>query len=458
MKHFLIITVLFILSFNFSIANTNLDSMFAKADVVLSGKITFVSGGFSHDLGTEYYFVLIATDSIYKQNFHIETNPTNITWVVSNMRCTETQLEQCVSKYQNGKWIFFLNKKHFYSGDELPDSMILPFSVSNEKAIIKISDKQLIKINHFSRDKVCDESCKLCNHIKNEDWAKVEKYISKHCNDKNGLEWMQHRRIKWTLTDRVILSSLPSYCGVRFMFISANRETEAYVGYQVGYYKTFATWIPSLGYKLWNLQLYKHFSKENIDTLILKEFLINTNSSKEYLGFEKANDIRMLTDTAAQKTYGEDMPLPDDYVLLAAVFDGEIQLYEDYKTMTDYLERAKAYIDKLEAEKKVYLLSLITSHTIPEIGAYSLSALQNLNDERCIPFLISVAEYKSNLFEKGWRNYELHEDYMLILIKTLDKLTNCKTNPRDIPYGAPENVFDLTNNIPVWEKKINVLE
>ncbi|MCF8297000.1 MAG: hypothetical protein K9J13_05575 [Saprospiraceae bacterium] len=454
MKLLRIYLLIFLLLSSF-LANAQFDSLFAKTDVVLSGKITSIYGGFSHDLGTEYWYVSIATDSIYKQNFHIETNPTNITWVVSNLRCKETPLEKCISKYQNKKWIFFLNKEHFYGGDELPDSMILPFSHATEESILKVSQKQKIKINHFSRNKKCDENCKLCNHIKNEEWKKVEKYIGKHLNDKNGIGWMEHRRIKWTLTDRVILSSLPSYCSTRFMFITENGETEAYVGYQVGYYKTFCTWIPYLFYELWGLQAFKHFSIENVDKLILKKFLINTNYSVEYLGYEKANDIRMLTDTAKQKIYGENMPLPDDYVLLAAVFDGEIQLYEDYKTMPDYLDRAKAYIDKLESEKKVYLLSLIASHTIPEIAEYSLQALQRLNDERCIPFLIALAEYKSNLFAKGWMNYKLSESFMLNLILTLDSLTDCKTNPQDIPYGFARNVWDLSENIPIWKKKIS---
>ncbi len=455
MKAYRINLLICFLLLNSISTKAQLDSLFAKADVVLSGEITSIFGGFSGDLGTEYYFVSIQTDSIYKQNFHIETIPTNITWVVSNLRCKEITLEKCISKYQKGKWIFFLNKKHFYSGEELPDSMILPFSETKEKTISQISEKQQIKINHFSRDKKCDENCELCNYIKTENWEKVEKYIRKHLNDENRM-WMQHRRIKWTLTDRFILASLPSYCSTRFKFITATRETEAYVGYQVGYYKTFGGCLPHLLNSLFGLQAYGFFSKENIDTLILRSFIIDSNASVQYLGYEKANYTSMLTDTSKQKLYGKNMPLPDDYILLAAVFDGAIRLYEDFKTMPDYYERAKKYIDKLEAEKKVYLLSLIASHTIPEIAEYSLHALKKLNDERSIPFLISLAEYKYNMYALGWRNFELHESFMKTLIETLDSLTNSKTNQLDVPYGSPGNVFDLSKNIPVWKKKIRL--
>ena len=457
--NYLITNLIFLLSFStlFSISSycsINYDSLFVNSDVVLSGRITNVLGGFIDDLGTERFMVSLSTDSIYKQNFYIDTNPTNITWVVSNLGCNEIPLEKCIAKYREGKWIFFLNVSHFYGGDEIADFKVLPYSPENEKSVLKIRNDHLIVINHFNRDKICNEDCALCKNIEIENWKKVERYIAKHSNDRTGLTWMQHRRIKWTLTDRCILASLPSSMGVRIKFITFEGEPEAYLGYQVGYIKTFGTWMPYLLHNLWGLQLFKYFSFENTDTLILRSFLIDTNYSEQYLEFEKSNSSRMLTDTSEYERYGINIPLPDDYVLLTSVFDGELRLFEDYKTMPDYIGYAKTYIDELENEEKIYLLCLMTTHTIPEVGEYSMRALQRLNDERCIPFLIYISEYRSEMYIKGWENAELFRSYMNTLVETLDYLTGCKTHPLFIPYGYYHDVFDLSTNISIWKKKI----
>lgn len=185
---------------------------------------------------------------------------------------------------------------------------------------------------------------------------------------------------------------------------------------------------------------------------------MDSNYSVDYLGFEKMIFSQQLTDTAKEKLYGARMPLPDQYVFLASVFDGEMKLYLDYQTMPDHIERAKRYIDSLAAHKKVYLLSLITTHTIPEIGLYSLQALGKLNDPRCIPFLIELAQYKSALLDSGSVNIDLHEEYLRTLTETLDKLTGCNTQPQGISFGISGTLSGIGLSVPLWKNKIKMFD
>ncbi len=436
---------------------TDFDSLYAQADVVLSGHVMSVDDNpTTDDLGTELYEVQLLIDSIYKHTFPLpDHKTTRIGWEISNLGCKEKPMVKCINKYREGKWIFFLKLPNFMGHHVLPESCIRPFSEANEQRMVQLKQQQAISITHFNRDKICDANCELCSHVKVCDWKKVEKYIAKHCNDRNGIKWMQHKRVKWILGDRVILASLPSSMGVRFMFSTDSGEVEAFVKFQVGYYKAYTTWIPHILNSWFNWDTYKNFTVEKTDTLILRSFKPHTQYSIQYLFYEKANYTRMLTDSSKIKLYGPNMPLSDRDVLLAAVFDNELRLYEDYKTMPIYVEWSKQYIDKLLAEKKVYLLSLMASHTIPEIGMYSLNALRKLNDKRCIPFLIRLADYRKML---PWTEYETYKGHIKnftdSLLFTMDFFTGSKTYPQKISYGVSNDYIYTDQCIVIWRDRI----
>ncbi|WP_378017723.1 hypothetical protein [Adhaeribacter terreus] len=436
---------------------TDFNSLFTQADVVLSGHVMSIDGTLgTEDLGTEQYLVQLSIDSIYKHTFPIpDHKTTRIGWEISNLLCREKPMKKCISKYQDGKWIFFLKHASFMGPEVLPESCIRPFSEANAQRMVELQQQHAIPIVHFNRDKICDASCELCRHVKVCDWKKVEKYVAKHCNDRNSPKWMQHQRIKWILDDRAILLSLPSSMGVRYMFSTDSGEVEAYINFQVGYYKAYTPWIPHILSSWFNWDLYKNFTVEKTDTLILRSFKPHTQYSIEYLFYEKANYTRMLTDTSKVKFFGPNMPLADRDVLLAAVFDGELRLYEDYKTMPIYVEWSKQYIDKLLAEKKVYLLSLMASHTIPEIGMYSLHALRQLNDVRCIPFLIRLADYRKTLPRALYETYQGPiRNFSDSLLFTLDFFTGSKTYPQKISYGGSNDYFYTDQCIAIWRSRI----
>ncbi len=434
------------------------DSLYDLADVVVSGRIISISGGMMDDLGTEIFQVTIETDSVYKQNLLITSHPMTINWQVSNLRCTKETLKDCIMQYASGQWIFFLNKQHFYGGDELSPQQVVPYTAYSAKVLNHIQEEHLLTIDHYGLNKTCSPDCTLCYSIKTENWKRVKRYLVNQAKGHTNDTLLHHRRIKWISTDRHVLASLPSFCGSRMLFVTQTREVEAYAGYQLGYYKCHATWMPHLLHALFRWQAYRHFCKEKIDTTILRSFHVDSNFSADYFRYEKMNYTRMLTDTLKQPQYGLGMPLPDEYVLLSSVFDGEMNLYLDYQTMPDYMERSKKRIDELAAQRKVYLLSLITTHTIPELAIHSLNALKNLHDTRCIPFLIELAEYTSAQYEKGYKEPLLHEGFMQTLVETLDDLTDCVTIPQSMPYGVSGNAFDLGMNIPVWKKRINIID
>jgi hypothetical protein len=431
--------------------NSLLDSLYKNADIVLTGRITDISTGYrTEDLGTEIYTITIANDSVYKQNYPIDTKHTKINWVLSNLVCFQNPLSNCLLKYKSGKWIFFLTQAQMNGGEEITDNHIFSCDTNLEKALALVADANQLVVNHFYRDKICGDDCELCNSIKTSQWKKVEKYIANHSNDKQGIGWMQHQRIKWTLTDRAILSSLPSSCGTRFLFVTDTSEVEAYAGFQVGYVKNYASW---------RVKWFKHLRIEKTDTLILKLFLINTNYSKQYLEFERAQYTRMTVDTALYPFYSSTIiPIPDDLVLEAAVFDGELQFYEDYKSMPDYMQRAVDYIDTLAEHKKVYLLCIMTTHTSPVIATYSLKALEKLMDVRCIPFLIQLSQDRNFMYASSAKAVEEQEKFQSQLSLTLDALTGCITQPEVIPsdISGTASYYDLS--ISVWKKKIKMVD
>jgi hypothetical protein len=453
-----IIVILLNFIFQYSNAQNKIfDSLYAQSDLVFVGSITHISGAFVDDVGTENYYVTIQTDTIYKQHFFVNQPSLQVHWVITNTQCKDELLSSCITKYKNKKNLFFLTSQQVHGIDGIPDSVIFDFDSSIKTSIDSICEQQKIHINYFNQNKICKNDCELCTNIKLQNWKKVKKYIAHHIHKKNEIGWMQHQRIKWILPDRAILASLPSYMGIRFLFVTDTADIEAYIGFQVGYIKTWASWAPYLAYRWWGVQWYKYFSIENVDTLILKSFVVNTNFSKTYLQFEKEYQYtRMTSDTALQKYYGMNMILPDNYILMASAFDGEIKFYEDYKTMPDYIQRGYKYIDELLLNKKLYLLCFMAAHTHPEIGKYALQALQKLNDNRCIPFLIELAKYCNHVGLSEEKYILEEEKFEYQLLSTMQTLTGCINEPQSVPMGVSGNNFDISLLIPLWEKKIRI--
>ncbi|MEN9522903.1 MAG: hypothetical protein RL065_1280 [Bacteroidota bacterium] len=449
-----ILIFLFIISFSTSSFGVDLDSLYKHSDAVISGQIISISGGFSDDLGTENYIVTIKIDSVYKQNFFINHGQTNLGWQVSNFKCKQQSMSNCISKFQNGKKIFFLHQAHFFGTEEIEDTCIFPFSNELENYISVIAEKNKLPTNPFYLNKTCDSTCEFCNAIKICNWKKVKKYIAQYSNRKTSINWMQHRNVKWILGDRVILASLPSYIGFRALFKTDSGEIETYIGYQLGYYHSYCSWIPYLAYKMWGAQWNKYFIRESTSAMILKSFQPHTNYSKDYLHYERLNDERMTIDTALFKFYSDTkIPISDELVLQAAVFDGEIQFYEDYKTMPDYLLRAKSYIQKLESEKKVFLLCIMATHTHPEIAILSLQALKRLNNPFCLPHLIELSKNRNFTYASSAEAVELQEKFQEEILTTIDSLTGCTTTFESVPSGF-NGSFDIELKQAIWRKKI----
>jgi hypothetical protein len=453
MKQLLFLLVLFF-SIQIKAQEVNLDSLFKNSDAVISGEIISISGGFTDDLGTENYYVKIQIDSIYKQNFFINSGNTSIGWEISNFQCKQNPMSNCIVKYQNGKKIFFLKQAHLFGAAELTDSCILPFTIQLESSISSIAEKNKLNTNPFYQNKTCEMDCKFCNDIKVCNWKKVKKFIVHHCNEKNGIHWMQHRNVKWILGDRAILASLPSYIGYRVLFKTDSGEIETYLGYQLGYYHSYCSWIPYLAYKMWGAQWNKYFIRESTTAMILKSFKPHTNYSNQYLHYERLNNERMTIDTALFKYYSDTkIPISDELVLQAAVFDGELKFYEDYKTMPDYLERAKGYINNLENENKVFLLCIMATHTHPEIARQSLQALKRLNNPYSIPHLIELSRNRNFTYASSEKVVEQQEMLQEEILTTIDYLTGCVTTMESIPHGY-NGSFDIVLKQSIWSKKI----
>jgi hypothetical protein len=162
----------------------------------------------------------------------------------------------------------------------------------------------------------------------------------------------------------------------------------------------------------------------------------------------------MTTDTALFKYYSNTkIPISDELVLQAAVFDGELNFYEDYKTMPDYLERATTYIKKLEDEKKVFLLCIMATHTSPIIAIQSLQALKSLNNPYCIPHLIELSKNRNFTYASSEKVVEQQEMLLEEILTTIDYLTGCITTMESIPYGY-NGSFDIVLKQNIWSKKI----
>ncbi len=306
----------------------------------------------------------------------------------------------------------------------------------------QICSSQKIKINHYSLDKNCDNKCKFCKNIRKENWKRVKRYIKRNTNNIKSLDLIEHKQVKWVLPDRQILASLPSYSTTRIMFITKSGEIEGYIGYRIGYYKAYATWIPYTLNKLWGIQAYKYFRIENTDKNYFKSFKINTNHSIEYLKYEKFKIDNIISDTTSTNLK---FNLPLEYILLSSAFEGEFNLYNDYKYSDKYLKISKGYIDELVLEKKVYHLCLFSAHQNLQIAKYALASLKELHDFRSIPFLIQLVEY----FPKNTIYSNEFEQFKIELITTINVITNCIV----LPNLNQKNTDLLINYIPIWKSK-----
>ena len=205
---------------------------------------------------------------------------------------------------------------------------------------------------------------------------------------------------------------------------------------------------------MWGAQWNKYFIRESTTAMILKSFKPHTNYSKQYLYYERLNDERMTIDTALFKYYSDTkIPISDELVLQAAVFDCELKFYEDYKTMPDYLERAKGYIEKLEKENKVFLLCIMATHTHPEIARQSLQALKRLNNPYCIPHLIELSRNRNFTYASSEKVVEQQELFQQEILTTIDYLTGCTTTMESIPQGY-NGSFDIELKQRIWLNKI----
>jgi hypothetical protein len=205
---------------------------------------------------------------------------------------------------------------------------------------------------------------------------------------------------------------------------------------------------------MWGAQWNKYFIRESTSAMILKSFKPHTYYSNQYLHYERLNDERMTIDTALFKYYSDTkIPISDELVLEAAVFDGELAFYEDYKTMPDYFERAKKYIQKLEDEKKIFLLCIMATHTNPEIAILSLQSLKKLNNPFCIPHLITLSKNRNFTYASSAKAVEAQELLQEETLTTIDYLTGCITSMESIPSGY-NGSFDINLKQSIWNKKI----
>ena len=439
------------------VASAQIDSLYKSSDFVLVGQIKIISGWFSGDLGTDHFYVTLDVDTIYKQGFVPQTQPIQLHWIVSNLRCPDVPSNSCISKHEGEPKVFFLKREHFFEGAEIPDELILPATKISRRHLNQLKTEDLIVVEPFSSPNVCNDNCELCSNVESEQWDKVEKHIKKHANAEWSNNWMHHQAVQWVLPDRMILASLPSSMSMRFNFITNTGNVEALVHYQVGYYKTYFTWIPRLLNALFNAQAYGRFSRENYDTLILKSFELDKVTSTQYLAHEEREYKRQVRDSSWTAEYGNSIPLDSTLVLLASAYEGPTKLYVDYKTMPDYEGRAKAYVDTLLKYKKVYSLCLMTNHGHPEIAAYSVSALEKLADVKAIPWLVDLASFE---ISAGFypKHYEKRNVLRKQLIETIDELTSTQTLSRSYPYGMPEHTFEMSFSIPLWRSKYVFLE
>ncbi len=434
MRHVLCCLIISLTFINTKAKEINgLDSLFHNADVVVSGHITSVLGGFSHDLGTEYVWVEIEVDSVFKQNFYIETKPLKFTWIVSNLRCDSIPMLSCVTKYEGKPWIFFLNQSHIYGGAELPESQILPTGSNNIQFVSQLRQNSILQINVYETANQCGNSCGFCHAVEKRKWNKVKRQLETNKNNIAGM--IHHRCIKWLLPDRMIQSSLPSWMGVRYRFQTDDWTQDAVATYQVGMYKH-----------------YYLFSRERHDIVALTDFQLSTIEDSIIWKFTKEDLRTKLSTNAWISEYGKPIEISDKLAKMISLYEWDFQLYRDYQTMPEYEQYATGYIDTLVKHEKVYSLCIMALHNIPEVAVYGLAEIRALNDKRAIPFMMDMAKTYMGLYANG--TLSSHQEIVAAeLIRTLDGLLGTKTLEKFYPYGLSTSVLSMSIMYPIWQSR-----
>jgi hypothetical protein len=438
------------------------DSLIANSCLVFSGKAESIVGPNSGDLGTEFYHVKFQVDSIYKQCAFIDREKFSIWWEVSNLRCAEESMSECISKYSTGKWIFYLDLNNVVQGGELLDSNIVPFSSKTEQAICNLVHEQKIKIEHYEADAKCHSDCTFCPLVEGSNWNKVEKYVKRQIK-KNGKQvgdagWMYHRSVKWSYSDRIILASLPSYSSTRMRFLTEKGQVEALLRFQIGYYKIYTPWIPHVLYKLFNAQTYSAFSVENVDSLILLSIHIDSSGTRDIVENTKKITLPQIRDSVWTEQYGPAHEVSDELILLDMLFsDLFLQMnYQMDRHSAEYVSHFRTYIDSLKSHKQIYRLALFASHSHPEISIHALKALDQLNDKRVLTFLLDYALHQYIIYSEGILPYDMQAKHYTTLITTMDHLTGVTTlNPMSNLHVP--SISAMEYSLPLWKNQFELV-
>ncbi len=432
-----------------NLSSIQTDTLFYKSDVVVCGTIKNILGGFFHDMGTEYVMIELEPETIYKQNIHLAEKSIHFTAIVSNLNYKNYSDEYSFSKFKGKKCIYYLSKDHFNPGSPLPDSCIKTLTEEEHLNALMQAEKEKRIVNLYNTTKLCQANCNFCAHIAAGKWNAVKRYIDIHCNDRNEPSLNTHRRVKWVNADRVFLASMPSQMGIRYCFITDSGEVHCEAGFQIGYVYPMRSRLNYLSQGLLRLPLNKIMRTEVYDTLILKSFTTHINAWDYYFKFQRDNFCRMLTDSAKLSRYGPNVKPPDELIMLADIYDYDFRFYIDHQTMDDYDAFAKSYVEELKREKKVYHLCLMSMHTVTKFGQYSLRALRELSDARCIPFLIYLAQHRNFVYTSSDEAVEEQMQFLDELSNTLDALTGF-----DSAFNLySDHIFDFEKSIPQWNKK-----
>ncbi len=423
------------------------------SDVIISGKVIDCSAAMIDDLGTNNYIVTLDVDSIYLRNTFVQQQHIQLFWKVNGYENETAAFQKKIQMYKQGKWVFFINRIQLYSSAQMNEDQIQVLTPEIEAKINAIKQTNLIRINNYAQNKTCPESCKFCKAISQERWHRVKRYF-KH---KTIYPLTAHRNVKWALPDHDIILTLPSFMTIRYMFNTSNGQVPAYARYQVGYYHSFASWIPWTLHKLFHIQAYRYFHFENTNKLILRKFNVKQDAATSYISAYQQSIARMLTDSSLIKVYGPNMPIPAELVLLHLVSESEFRFYLDYQSMPDYAQRAYQYIDDLKNKDQIYTLCLMAFHTNPDFGRYALKALADIRAINTIPFLIQIAEQGRPAYANSDLSIDAHEHYWQQLSRTLDELTGCYTYAHHVPFGVSGNLTAIAFSLPVWKSKYVVL-
>jgi hypothetical protein len=412
-------------------AQNTFDSVFKQCSYAISGEIKNISGSIIDDVGTELFIVDIEIDTVFKQNSHLNIPLQRITWEISNFRCTKANMQDCIKPYMGHKWIFLLFPGHLNgSGDRLDSTRIFQLNPDKVSNANRLAQSEKTCINLYDRKTRCPDDCRFCRNVYNEKWKAVERSISTMKN--SGYLLTDHKCVKYVLPIREVQASLPTWGTVTAGFRTKNGIKVKSMTYQIGYYKQFTPLI-HIEDVHWS-KMIRFEDGEKYESQLLKAL-------KSGLSWQCKDTVRY--------------PNPDP------VWDPDssyIRLWyaQEYYTycMVDgkYVERfSKDQINCLEKDSFVYSLCLLNMHSHTDVRIWGLQALRRLKDPRCIPYLLSLADFYKDVYVQGDENATIFQRYLEEIITTLDELTGCITV---IPFGTDQQQFRLGLGLPVWKSKV----